>query len=174
MSYYQVMITEFGGPDVLEFVEEATLPEPAANEVRIKVQATSACFTDTMVRKGVYYDLKKKPPFPPGYDVVGVVDKLGTAVSHLKVGQTVADLTVSGAYSEYMCRPERSLVPVPDGLDPAEAVSLVLRDGLPNAPSLGKSSTGADCLDSRRRRRGRHGAVGTGKIAVLEDVGHSF
>ena len=126
MSYKQVIITEFGGPDVLKVVEEAALPEPAADEVRIKVQATSACFTDTMVRKGVYYDLKKKPPFPPGYDVVGVVDKTGTAVTHLKVGQTVADLTVTDAYSEYICRPASSLVPVPDGLDPAEAVSLVL------------------------------------------------
>jgi NADPH2:quinone reductase len=126
MSYKQVIITEFGGPDVLKVVEEATLPEPAANEVRIKVQATSACFTDTLVRKGIYRDLKRKPPFPPGYDLVGVVDKVGTAVTHLRVGQTVADLTVSGAYAEYMCRPERSLVPVPDGLDPAEAVSLVL------------------------------------------------
>ena len=126
MSYKQVIITEFGGPDVMEVVEEAALPEPAADEVRIKVQATSACFTDTLVRKGSYFDLKRTPPFPPGYDVVGVVDKVGTAVAHLEVGQTVADLTVSGAYTEYMCRPERSLVPVPDGLDPAEAVSLVL------------------------------------------------
>ena len=65
MSYKQVIITEFGGPDVLKVVEEATLPVPAANEVRIKVQATSACFTDTMVRKGVYFDLKEKPPFSP-------------------------------------------------------------------------------------------------------------
>ena len=126
MSYKQVIITEFGGPDAMEIVEKAALPEPAADEVRIKVQATSACFTDTLVRKGSYNDLKRTPPFPPGYDVVGVVDKVGTAVAHLKVSQTVADLTVSGAYTEYMCRPERSLVPVPDGLDPAEAVSLVL------------------------------------------------
>jgi NADPH2:quinone reductase len=126
LSYKQVIITEFGGPDVMEIVEKAALPEPAADEVRIKVQATSACFTDTMVRKGIYYYLKDQPPFPPGYDVVGVVDKVGTAVTQLRVGQTVADLTVSGAYTEYMCRPERSLVPIPDGLDPAEAVSLVL------------------------------------------------
>ena len=126
MSYKQVIITEFGGPEVMKVVENATLPEPAAGEVRIKVQATSACFTDTMVRKGIYYGFKKKPPFPPGYDVVGVVDKVGTAVSDLKAGQTVADLTVSDAYSEYICRPASSVVPVPDGLDPAEAVSLVL------------------------------------------------
>ncbi len=126
MSYKQMIITQFGEPDVMKIVEKEALPEPEANEVRIKVQATSACFTDTMVRKGIYFDLKKKPPFPPGYDVVGVVDKLGTAVTQLKVGQTVADLTVSDAYTEYICRAESSLVPVPEGLDPAEATSLVL------------------------------------------------
>jgi len=126
MSYKRVIITEFGGPEVLKVVEEVVLPEPQAGEVRVRVLATSACFTDTMIRKGVYGDLKKKPPFPPGYDLVGVVDKLGAGVTRLKVGQTVADLTVSGAYSEYICRPESSLVPVPAGLDPAEAVSLVL------------------------------------------------
>lgn len=126
MGYRRVMITEFGGPEVLEVVEEATLPEPGAGEVRVKVQATSACFTDTMVRKGVYYGMKQKPPFPPGYDLVGVVDKLGEGVTRFAVGQTVADLTVWGAYAEYLCRSESSLVRVPDGLDPGEAVSLVL------------------------------------------------
>lgn len=126
MSYKQVIITEFGDPEVMKVTEEAALPEPAANEVRIKVQATSASFTDTMVRKGVYFDLKEKPPFPPGYDFVGVVDKVGTAVSSLKAGQTVADLTTYGAYTEYICRAADSVVAAPDGLDPAEATSLVL------------------------------------------------
>ena len=126
MSYKQVIITEFGEPEVMKVVEVDMLPEPAAGEVRVKVQATSACFTDTMVRKGVYFDLKKKPPFPPGYDMVGVVDKVGTGVTGLKVGQTVADLTVSDAYTEYMCRRADAVVPMPDGVDPAEAVSLVL------------------------------------------------
>jgi NADPH:quinone reductase-like Zn-dependent oxidoreductase len=79
-----------------------------------------------MVRKGVYYGLKETPPFPPGYDMVGVVDEIGAGVTGLEVGQMVADLTVFGAYTEYMIRPADSLVPVPDGLDPAEAVSLVL------------------------------------------------
>ncbi len=126
MSYKQVIITEFGDPDVMKVVEVAALPEPVAGEVRVKVQATSACFTDTMIRKGVYYDMKKKPPFPPGYDMVGVVDKVGAGVTSFKVGQTVSDLTVSDAYTEYIIRSEDTLVPVPDGLDPAEATSLVL------------------------------------------------
>jgi len=47
-------------------------------------------------------------------------------VTSLEVGQMVADLTVFGAYTEYMLRPADALVPVPAGLDPAEAVSMVL------------------------------------------------
>ena len=126
MDYKKVILNEFGGPEVLQVVKENTLPEPAMGEARVKVLAASATFTDTMVRKGVYYDLKETPPFSPGYDMVGVVDKLGAGTNTLKVGQTVADLTVFGAYTEYMLRPADSLVPVPDGLDTAEAVSLVL------------------------------------------------
>ena len=126
MSYKKVILNEFGGPEVLQVVEGATLPEPGAGEVRVKVLAASATFTDTMVRKGVYYGFKETPPLSPGYDMVGVVDKLGAGVTNFKVGQTVADLTVFGAYTEYMLRPADALVPVPAGLDPAEAVSMVL------------------------------------------------
>jgi NADPH2:quinone reductase len=95
-----------------------------------------------MVRKGLYPDVKEKPPFSPGYDMVGLVDKLGAGVTNLNLNQMVADLTVIGAYSEYICLPASRLVPVPDGpalpalsaaegslsngLDPVEAVSLVL------------------------------------------------
>jgi len=126
MSYKKVILNEFGGPEVLQVVEEATLPEPGTGEVRVKVLATSATFTDTMVRKGTYYGLKETPPLSPGYDMVGVVDKLGADVTSLEVGKMVADLTVFGAYTEYILRPVDSLMPVPDTLDPAEAVSMVL------------------------------------------------
>lgn len=126
MKYKKVILNEFGGPEVLQVVEVNTLPEPGAGEVRVKVLAVSATFTDTMVRKGIYYGFKETPPLSPGYDMVGVVDKPGQGVTDLEVGQMVADLTVFGAYTEYMLRPAESLVPVPAGLDPAEAVSMVL------------------------------------------------
>jgi NADPH:quinone reductase-like Zn-dependent oxidoreductase len=126
MSYKRVLVSKFGGPEVLEFLEESTLPEPSAEEVRIKVLATSAAFTDVMIRKGKYPEVKKKPPFSPGYDMVGIVDKLGAGVTQFQAGQRVADLTVIGAYSEYICLPADRLTAVPEGLDSAEAVSLVL------------------------------------------------
>jgi NADPH:quinone reductase-like Zn-dependent oxidoreductase len=126
MMYKKVILNEFGGPEVLRVVEETNLPEPGAGEVRVKVLAASATFTDTMVRKGIYYGFKETPPLSPGYDMIGVVDKLGTSVTGIETGQMVADLTVFGAYTEYMLRPANSLVPVPADLDPAEAVSMVL------------------------------------------------
>jgi NADPH2:quinone reductase len=126
MSYKRVIIKQFGGLEVLKVIEESTLPEPKVGEVRIKVIVTSVAFTDTMIRKGQYPDVKEKPPFSPGYDMIGLVEKLREGVTKFKIGQKVADLKVIGAYSEYIYLPESRLTPVPDELDPTEAVSLVL------------------------------------------------
>src|SRR5262249_40615203 len=62
----------------------------------------------------------------PGWDLVGVVDRLGSGVSGIEPGKIVAALPIHGAYAEYVCLPQSELVPVPSGLDAAEAVSLVL------------------------------------------------
>ncbi|HMA84907.1 MAG TPA: medium chain dehydrogenase/reductase family protein [Desulfosalsimonadaceae bacterium] len=126
MGYKRIIINQFGGRDVLEMVEEEKLPEPGPGEVRVKVLVTSAAFTDVMIRKGMYPEVKENPPFALGYDLVGVVDKLGDGAIRFKIGQRVADMTVIGAYAEYICLPEKRLTPVPDDLDPAEAVSMIL------------------------------------------------
>jgi NADPH:quinone reductase-like Zn-dependent oxidoreductase len=55
-----------------------------------------------------------------------VVDRLGKGVSGIGLGQVIAALPISGAYAEFVCLPKSELVPVPFGLDAAEAVSLVL------------------------------------------------
>ncbi len=86
MSYRHVVITRFGGPEVLKMIEETELPEPKPGEVRVRVLVTSAAFTDVLIRKGAYPDVKEKPPFSPGYDMVGVVDKLGAGATRFQVG----------------------------------------------------------------------------------------
>ena len=126
MEYKRVVISKHGSPDVLQTITEDELPVPQKGEVRIKVLMTSACFTDTLIRRGIYPAVQNKPPFLPGYDVVGVVDAIGEDVKNLSVGQKVADLTVIGAYTEYICRKADSVVPVPENLDDAEAVSMIL------------------------------------------------
>lgn len=126
MTFTRIEIEEFGGPEVLRIVEENTLPEPAENEVRVKVLAAGAAFTDIMIRKGKYPEVKQNPPFTIGYDMVGVVDKTGDGVREFSPGQMVADLMVIGACAEYVVVPADRLTKVPEGLDPGRAVSLVL------------------------------------------------
>lgn len=120
----RVVVDHFGGPDVLEVVE-AEIPVPHDREVRLKVLAAGVSFTDAQLRAGTYLGVPK-PPFTPGYDLVGVVEDVGPGCSRLAVGDRVASLTVWGADAEYVCVLEENAVKVPDDLDPAEVVSLVL------------------------------------------------
>lgn len=88
--------------------------------------AAGTGFTDSFIRRGRYPDFKGPLPFTPGYDLVGYVEKLGAGVVDLDEGQLVADLCVVGGYAQYAIRPARFLVPVPDGVDPSEAVCIPL------------------------------------------------
>jgi NADPH:quinone reductase-like Zn-dependent oxidoreductase len=120
----RVVITGLGGPEVLQWVEE-DMPKPGAGEVRVKILAAGVAFADVLMRHGLYPDAPKFP-FAPGYDIVGEVDALGDGIIQLTIGQRVAALIMTGGYSRYTVVPANRLVPVPDALDPAEAVSLVL------------------------------------------------
>jgi NADPH:quinone reductase-like Zn-dependent oxidoreductase len=124
MKNHRVVVTRHGGPDVLQVVEE-DLPEPGAGEVRVKVLAAGVSAYDLMFRRSGSLPGTPTVPFTLGEDVVGVVDKLGEGVSTVKSGQTVAGYPRGGGYAEFICLPAGELVPVPSGLDPAEAVCLV-------------------------------------------------
>src|SRR5271166_3576066 len=126
MPWQHIRIARFGGPEVLELAEEQTVPAPGPGEVRIKVLAAGTGFTDTFIRRGRYPDFKGPLPFTPGYDLVGVVETTGPGVITPREGQVVADLCVVGGYAQYATRPARFLVPVPNGVDPAEAVCIPL------------------------------------------------
>ena len=126
MAWQNIRIARFGGPEVLKLAEQPTMPEPGPGEVRIKVLAAGTGFTDTFIRRGRYPDFKGPLPFTPGYDLVGVVEQTGAGVPAGFTGQLVADLCVVGGYAQYAIRPARFLVPVPDGVDPAEAVCIPL------------------------------------------------
>jgi NADPH:quinone reductase-like Zn-dependent oxidoreductase len=123
MKYRHVTIRATGGPEVLELVED-DLPSPASGEARVKVLAADVGFSDVNIRRGRYPNAPR-PPFTPGYAMVGVVDALGPATSGLGVHQPVGALTFLGSYSQYIVLPIAELEPIPVGLDPAEAVTLV-------------------------------------------------
>jgi len=124
MRHSRIVVDHYGGPEVLKWIEEER-PEPGDDEVRVKVHAAGVSLPDVLAREGVHPETPR-PPFTPGWDFVGEVECLGARASGFKPGQNVAAMPISGSYAEYVCVPERTLVPVPPGLDPAEAVSLVL------------------------------------------------
>lgn len=126
MRHMRIVVTHYGGPDELRVVEEEC-PDPKEKdgEVRVRVLAAGVSLPDLLMREGVHPETPPLP-FTPGWDLVGVVDRLGDGVSGIEPGQIVAALTIIGAYAEFVCLPQRELVPVPSGLDAAEAVSLVL------------------------------------------------
>jgi len=124
MQHSRIIVTHYGGPDALQVIEEEC-PEPKDGEVRVRVQAAGVSLPDLMMREGIHPETPPLP-FTPGWDLVGVVDRLGNGVTGIEPGQIVAALPIYGAYAEFVCLPQRDLVPVPPGLDAAESVSLVL------------------------------------------------
>lgn len=129
MKYHSVVATRLGGPEVLHVVENE-LRSPGSREVRIRVAAVPVCRPDITARRGegLYSGtpLGRKPPFVPGYAVVGTVDAVGADVTTVAAGDTVGALTVVGGYSEYLYWRADRLIPVPAALDPAQAATVIL------------------------------------------------
>ncbi len=119
----RVVVDHFGGPEVLKVIQEDA-PQPGPGEVRVRVLAAGVSFTDALIRAGTYLG-GPKPPFTPGYELVGVVEELGPGCSRLREGDRVGALTVWGADAERVCVTEKYAVEVPEDLDPAEVVSLI-------------------------------------------------
>jgi NADPH:quinone reductase-like Zn-dependent oxidoreductase len=129
MKYKRILVSQHGGPEVLQIVENELRP-PADREVRIKVLAASVSRPDVTVRRGeaLYTGtpLAQKLPFTPGYAVIGEVDAVGADVRAAAVGDRVGVLTVTGGYTEYLYWRSDRLIPVLVHVNPAEAVTLIL------------------------------------------------
>jgi NADPH:quinone reductase-like Zn-dependent oxidoreductase len=175
-KHHRVVVTRHGGPDVLQMIEE-DCPEPQSGEARVKVQVAGVSAYDLMFRRTGWLPGTPRVPFTLGVDVVGVVDKLGEGVSTLELGQTVAGGTFSrdglGGYTETICLPATDLVPVPSGVDSAEAVCLVA-NYLTAYGALHRVAKVRS--DERVLIHGAAGGVGTallqlGKLAGLEMYG---
>ncbi len=124
MKYKSVIVTARGGPEVLQVVENDLRP-PEPGEARIKILAAPLCAPDITARYG-QSPFIPKPPFTPGYAVIGDVDAIGEGVTSVTVGDRVGALTAYGAYAEYLYWDADQLIPVPETLDPAEVAPLIL------------------------------------------------
>src|SRR5579872_567746 len=101
----RIIVTHYGGPDMLQEVEEEPT-EPRRGEVRVNVLAAGVALPDVLAREGIHPETPKVP-FTPGWDLIGVVERLGHSVSGIEAGQIVAAMPISGAYTEFICLPER-------------------------------------------------------------------
>src|SRR4051812_10590666 len=110
-----VQIEEFGGPEVLA-VADIPKPEPEDGQVLIKVEACGMNFADTHQRENSYlarYEL----PLVLGAEVAGTTED----------GKRVVALVPSGGYAEYAVVPEANVVPLPDGVDPGDALAILIQ-----------------------------------------------
>jgi len=113
-----------GGPEVIQ-IDEVTVPEPGLGEVRIRVRYAGVNFIDTYLRAGSY----DPGPLPAtaGREGAGVVDAVGMAVDHPRVGERVAFFDARGSYAEAVVIPASRAIPVPRGLDDLQAAALPLQ-----------------------------------------------
>lgn len=118
-----VQLTEFGGPEVLQLVDDAPVPEPSDGEVLIRVSRAGMNFADTHARENSYL-AKYELPLIPGAEAAGPVERGAGA---LEEGQRVVALLTNGGYAEYAVAPAATTFPVPDGLDEGAALALVLQ-----------------------------------------------
>lgn len=146
-----IVFKQHGGPEVLEMMD-LPVPQPRANEVRVKVKAVALNHLDLWVRKG-WPGLKLPLPHVLGSDVAGVIDAVGADVTVWKAGAHVVinpglscgacerclsgdDVLcreykiigedVTGGYAEYLCVPQQNLLAKPERLSWEEAACFPL------------------------------------------------
>ena len=138
-------------PRQLPRLQNRPVPEPGPGEVRVRVAACGICLSDHFVVDGLWPGLEL--PRVPGHEVIGTVDRLGTGVTGLSVGDAVGvgwhgghdgtcpsclrgrfvhcqnagitGISYDGGYQELMVAPVRALARVPAGMDPLEAAPLL-------------------------------------------------
>src|SRR3954454_25230858 len=111
-----IRISRWGGPEVLELVEDHPEPDPADGEVVVEVTRAGINFADTHARENTYlarYEL----PLVPGAEVAGTDPD----------GRRVVALVGTGGYAERVAVPAERLVPVPDGVSDGQALALMLQ-----------------------------------------------
>lgn len=123
-TYRAVVLEGKGDPSRLVAVEQP-LVDPGPGQLRIRIRATGVGYTDVIMRRG-YYPYRPAFPFVPGYEVVGVVDAVGTGVEGFAVGERVAALTIYGGYAEYMVREAHEFVKLPADIDDVTAAASIL------------------------------------------------
>jgi len=142
------VVTSFDSP--LEILDRP-MPEPGPDQILVRIEASGLCHTDIHAARGDW-PVKPTLPFVPGHEGVGVIEQIGATVTEVAVGDRVAlpwlgyacghceycvsgretlceaqkntGYSFDGSHAEYAVAYARSVVKVPDGVDPVEAAPL--------------------------------------------------
>lgn len=119
-----VQIQQTGGPEVMQLVQ-VPVAEPQQGEVRVRHHAIGLNFIDVYQRTGLY---QLPLPLQLGMEAAGVVEAVGTGVSHLRVGDRVAYATnPPGSYSELRTMPAQFVCRLPDGISFETGAAMMLK-----------------------------------------------
>src|SRR5438552_7171058 len=118
-----VIISRPGGPEVLE-IHDVETPEPAGEQVRVRVRASGINRADLLQRAGGYPAPPGSPSNIPGLEFAGEVDVVGPLARMWKPGQRVIGLAGGGAHAEYILTHEGLLVEIPQNLDFVQAATV--------------------------------------------------
>ncbi|MBZ6100999.1 zinc-dependent alcohol dehydrogenase family protein [Streptomyces olivaceus] len=167
-----VVFDEFGGPEVMHVVEEPVV-EPAAGEVRVRIEAFALNPLDRMMRAGTSPATVPLPHARLGIEGTGVVDALGPGATGLEVGDPVVlaavpDPSARGSYAEYTTVPASQVVARPAGLAVTEAAAVW----------VGYSTAYGALVEKAGMRPGDHvlvtaasGGVGRAALQVARQIG---
>ena len=100
-------------------------PVPGAGEVLIEIKAASLNFPDLLIVQNKY-QMKPPLPFVPGSEYAGVVQAVGSGVTHLQVGQHVACLSGTGGFASHTIAPAALCMPLPDGFGFVDAAAFIM------------------------------------------------
>ena len=115
------------GAESLRWTERPT-PQPRAGEVLIGVHAASLNFPDLLTVQNKY-QIKPPLPFVPGSEFSGIVRAVGDGVRHVKVGDAVAVIGVTGGFGTHACAPAATVLPLPEGFDLDDGAAFVFAYG---------------------------------------------
>ncbi|MEO8611296.1 MAG: NAD(P)-dependent alcohol dehydrogenase [Chloroflexota bacterium] len=171
-----IVYTKYGSPDVLQ-LKDVEKPLAAANEVLIKVHATTVEAADALFRQGNDFSARLftgplKPKFTtPGSEFAGEIEAIGNAVTRFKVGDQVFGTTAPGfgAHAEYICRPDDGVMAIkPENMTYEETVSIHpgAFTALPNLRDAANIQPGQKVLIN-----GASGSIGTSAVQLAKYFG---
>ena len=111
-----IRVNRWGGPEVLELVEDAPMPEPGQHETLVRVNRAGINYADTHAAENSYLS-RYELPLIPGSEVAGATED----------GRRVVALVPSGGYAEYVAVPIAGAIPIPDGVTDGQALAMLVQ-----------------------------------------------